>query len=47
VTSTAIKQRLIRVFAERKDDAAADKLSAIAGSDPDPALRGEAARRRK
>jgi DNA-binding transcriptional regulator YbjK len=47
VTSTAVKQRLIRVFAERKDGAAADKLSAIAGGDPDPALRGEAARRRR
>jgi hypothetical protein len=47
VTATAIKQRLIRVFAERRDGAAADKLSAIAGSDPDPALRSEATRRRR
>jgi hypothetical protein len=47
VTSTAVKQRLIRVLAERKDAGAADKLSAIAGSDPDPALRSEATRRSK
>jgi hypothetical protein len=47
VTSTAVKQRLIKLFAERKDAAAAEKLSAIAGGDPDPGLRGEAARRRR
>jgi len=47
VTSTAVKQRIIRVFAERKDEAAADKLAAIAADDPDPGLRSEAARRRK
>jgi hypothetical protein len=46
VTSTAVKQRLIHVFADRKDDAAADKLAAIAADDPDPGLRGAAARRR-
>jgi hypothetical protein len=47
VTSTAVKQRLIRLFAERRDAAAAEKLADIAGTDPDPALRSEAARRRK
>jgi hypothetical protein len=47
VASTAVKQRLIRVLAERRDAAATEKLAAIAGSDPDPALRGEASRRRK
>jgi hypothetical protein len=47
VTSTSVKQRLIRLFAERRDEAAADKLADIAGTDPDPALRSEAARRRK
>jgi DNA-binding transcriptional regulator YbjK len=47
VTATAVKQRLIRLFAERRDAAAAEKLAAIAAADPDPALRGEAARRRR
>jgi hypothetical protein len=47
VTSTALKQRLIRLFSERRDDAAAEKLARIAAGDPDPGLRSEAARRRK
>jgi len=47
VTTTAVKERLIRVFAERKDAAAAEKLAAIIAADPDPALRREAARRRR
>jgi hypothetical protein len=47
VTASTVKQRLIRVFAERKDDVAVKKLAAIAAADPDPALRGEAARRRR
>lgn len=47
VTASAVKQRLIRLFAERRDADAAEKLAAIAAADPDPALRGEAARRRR
>jgi hypothetical protein len=47
VASAALKQRLIRLLSERGDEAAAEKLARIAGSDPDPGLRSEAARRRK
>lgn len=47
VTSRAVKQRLIRVLADRRDDAAAEKLAAIAAGDPDDALRREADRRRR
>jgi hypothetical protein len=45
VASRAVKQRLIRVLADRRDDAAAEKLAAIAAGDPDDALRREADRR--
>jgi DNA-binding transcriptional regulator YbjK len=47
VGSSAVKQRLIRVLADRRDDAAARKLAAIAAGDPDAALRREAERRRR
>jgi hypothetical protein len=47
VASAALKQRLIRLLSERGDEAAAEKLARIAGSDADPGLRSEAARRRK
>jgi hypothetical protein len=47
VASLPVKQRLIRVLADRRDAAAADKLAAIAAGDPDPNLRREATRRAK
>jgi hypothetical protein len=45
VGATALKQRLIRLLDERGDQAAADKLAAIAAGDPNQDLRREAARR--
>ncbi|HET7038806.1 MAG TPA: hypothetical protein VFH97_02900 [Gemmatimonadales bacterium] len=47
LASTALKQRLIRLLSERRDEAAAEKLARIADGDRDPGLRSEAARRRK
>jgi hypothetical protein len=47
VASSAVKERLIRVLADRRDAAAAEKLAAIAAGDPSAALRREAERRRK
>ena len=45
VSSAALKQRLIRLLDQRGDQAAADKLAAIAAGDPSQDLRREAARR--
>jgi hypothetical protein len=47
VRSSALKERLIRVLADRHDAAAVGKLAAIAAGDPDAALRREAARRQR
>jgi hypothetical protein len=47
VTSSAVKQRLIRLLAQRRDDVAATKLAAIAADDPNATLRREAERRKK
>jgi hypothetical protein len=44
VASTAVKQRLIRILADRRDDAAREKLAAIAEGDADPGLRRSAER---
>lgn len=45
VDSRAVRERLIRIFGERRDRAAIAKLEAIAERDPDPALRRSASRR--
>jgi hypothetical protein len=45
VEASVVKRRLVRLLADRGDDAAIRKLSAIAESDPDPGLRREANRR--
>jgi len=39
LTQPALKQRVVRTLAERGDDAAVDKLTAIADKDPDPEMR--------
>jgi hypothetical protein len=44
VASTAVKQRLIRILADRRDDAAREKLASIAERDADPGLRRSAER---
>jgi hypothetical protein len=44
VASTAVKQRLIRILADRRDDAAREKLASIAEGDADPGLRRSAER---
>jgi HEAT repeat protein len=43
--TAAIRQRLIRLLAERSDDAAIEKLIAVAKGDPDESLRRQAVRR--
>jgi hypothetical protein len=45
VQARSIRERLIRIFAERSDRAAVDKLVAIAKNDPDEGLRRVAVRR--
>jgi hypothetical protein len=45
VNTSALRQRIIRLLAERGDDAAVDKLIAVARSDPDESLRRFAMRR--
>ena len=45
VKARSIRERLIRIFAERSDRAAVDKLVAIAKNDPDEGLRRVAVRR--
>jgi hypothetical protein len=45
VDVSALKQRLVRLLAERGDDVAVKKLTAIAERDPDPSMRREASRR--
>lgn len=47
VTSRAVRSRLIRVLADRRDQVAAEKLAAIATGDPDAGLRREAERRQR
>ncbi len=45
VKARVIRERLIRIFAERRDRAAIDKLIAVAKADPDESLRRFAVRR--
>jgi hypothetical protein len=45
VDVSVLKQRLVRLLAERGDDVAVKKLTAIAERDPDPNMRREASRR--
>jgi HEAT repeat protein len=45
VTARPIRERLIRIFADRSDRSAVDKLVAIAKSDPDESLRRLAVKR--
>jgi SOS response regulatory protein OraA/RecX len=45
IQTASIRQRLVRVLVERNDDAAVEKLIAIADGDPDPAMRRYVVRR--